>query len=91
MNLIYPEPETSVYIPVDLDGRMGEVVFEAVHRQPGSTIHWHVDRQYIASTRYFHQVSLNPNPGDHLLILTDQEGRRLERRFRVINPERREP
>lgn len=91
MNLIYPEPETSIYVPVDLDGRMGEVVFEAVHRNSDSTIHWHVDEQYIASTQHFHQISLNPNPGDHVLVLTDDEGRRLERRFRVINPARRGP
>ena len=90
MNLIYPEPNTSIYIPVDLDGRMGEVVFEAVHRRTEAVIHWHLDERYLASTRYFHQVSVNPDSGDHLLVLTDEDGRRLERRFRVLGPSRRE-
>ena len=89
MNLIYPEPATSVFIPVDLDGRQGEVVFEAVHRQPDSTIYWHIDDRFVASTRRFHQVSVNPEPGEHVLILTDGDGRRLVRPFRVINPARR--
>ena len=89
MNLIYPEPDTSVYVPVDLDGRMGEVVFEAVHRQEESVIHWHLDDRYIASTSHYHQVSVNPDPGEHLLVLTDGDGRRLERRFKVISPARR--
>jgi penicillin-binding protein 1C len=85
MSLIYPEPGTEVFIPVDLDGRRSEVVFEAVHRQPEAFIHWHLDEDYLATTRAFHQVSLNPAPGDHLLVLVDSEGRRLERRFRVIS------
>jgi penicillin-binding protein 1C len=88
MSLIYPEPDTSVFVPVALDGRSGEVVFEAVHRQPDATIHWHIDENYIASTRRFHQIALNPGPGTHRLILTDGDGRRLERRFQVISPAR---
>ena len=74
---------------VALDGRPGEVVFEAVHREDGATIHWHLDEQYIASTRVFHQISVNPEPGEHRLVLTDGEGRRLERTFRVVSPARR--
>jgi penicillin-binding protein 1C len=89
MNLIYPEPDMSVYVPIDLDGRAGAVVFEAVHREDGATIHWHLDEQYVASTRVFHQVSMNPEPGEHRLILMDDEGRRLERKFQVVSPARR--
>jgi penicillin-binding protein 1C len=89
ISLIYPEPATSVYVPVGLDGRAGEVVFEAVHTEEGATIHWHLDEHYLASTRVFHQVSAAPGPGEHRLVLTDDEGRRLERRFEVVSPPRR--
>ncbi|MDI6849559.1 MAG: penicillin-binding protein 1C [Candidatus Saccharicenans sp.] len=85
MNLIYPEPGTAVYIPIDLDGRPGEVVLEAVHRQPGAVIHWHLDEEYLASTKHFHQVTCNPPPGEHVLVLVDNEGRRLARAFTVIS------
>jgi penicillin-binding protein 1C len=89
MNLIYPQPDMSVYVPIGLDGRSGKVVFEAVHRESGATVHWHLDENYLASTRVFHQIALNPEPGEHRLILTDGEGRRLERTFRVVSPARR--
>lgn len=89
MSLIYPHPELSVYVPVDLDGRPGEVVFEAVHRQPDEVVHWHIDDRYLASTKRFHQVAVNPEPGEHILILVDGEGRRLERWFEVVSPPRR--
>ena len=89
MSLIYPHPELSVYVPVDLDGRPGEVIFEAVHREPDEIVHWHIDETYVATTRRFHQIAANPEPGGHLLILVDGEGRRLERWFEVVSPARR--
>jgi len=84
MNLIYPEPNTSVYIPIDLDGRPGWVIFEAVHREYQSTIYWHLDENYLGSTRDFHQITLRPAPGEHRLTLVDDSGRRIERSFRVL-------
>jgi hypothetical protein len=85
MSLVYPEPETSVFIPIDLDGRQGQVVFEAVHRDSEAVIYWHLDENYLGSTRHFHQVALRPDPGEHRLILVDYAGRRLERSFRVLH------
>ena len=89
MSLVYPEPGMSVYVPVGLDGRVGEVVFEAVHRDSGATIHWSLDEAYLASTRVFHQIGVAPEPGPHRLGLTDDQGRRLARDFQVVSPPRR--
>jgi penicillin-binding protein 1C len=89
MSLVYPEPATGVYVPIGLDGAVGEVVFEAVHKEVGATIHWHLDEEYLASTRVFHQIGVAPRPGPHRLVLVDDEGRRLERAFEVISPLRR--
>ena len=88
MSLVYPEVNTAVYIPVDLDGKPGQAVFEAIHRRPETTIYWHLDDRYLTATRQFHQITVNPGPGQHLLVLVDEEGRRLERRFLVLNRNR---
>ncbi len=88
MSLVYPEPDVSVYVPVGLDGKVGEVVFEAVHREAGATIHWSLDETHLASTRVFHQIGVAPEPGPHRLVLTDDQGRRLTRDFRVVSPSR---
>lgn len=88
MSLVYPEVNSAVYLPVDLDGKPGQAVFEAVHRRPETTIYWHIDDKYLTATRRFHQVGVEPGPGKHLLVLIDEEGRRLERRFTVLNRER---
>ena len=88
MSLVYPEPNTAVFIPVDLDGKPGQAVFEAVHRRPETVIYWHIDDCYLTATRQFHQITVNPGPGQHLLVLVDEQGRRLERRFTVLNRNR---
>ena len=43
MTLIYPDKTGRIYIPLELDGLRGKVVFEAAHRFPDSTIYWHLD------------------------------------------------
>ncbi len=88
MSLVYPEVNSAVYIPVDLDGKPGRAVFEVVHRRPETTIYWHIDDNFLTATRQFHQITVNPGPGKHLLVLIDEEGRRLERRFTVLNRKR---
>jgi penicillin-binding protein 1C len=88
ISLVYPDVKTAVYVPVDLDGRPGQVVFEAVHRHPEAMLYWHLDERYLGATRQFHQLAVSPGPGEHLLVLIDEDGHRLERRFRVLNRER---
>lgn len=88
ISLVYPDIKTAVYIPIDLDGKPGQVIFEAIHRRRETAIFWHLDGRYLTVTRHFHQVALSPGPGEHLLVLVDEDGHRLERRFCVLNRER---
>ncbi|MCP4217766.1 MAG: penicillin-binding protein 1C [bacterium] len=84
MSLVYPSKGTSIYIPVDLDGKPGSAMFRAVHRTPDTAIFWHIDDRFIGRTSTFHQVTVNPAPGRHRLILMDEKGNRLERQFIVL-------
>lgn len=88
-DIVYPEAGTDVYIPEDFGRSRGQVVFEAVHRDSAATLHWHVDEHYLASTRQFHQLTLDLPPGEHTLAVVDDQGQRQLRRFRVLAKERR--
>ena len=50
MDLIYPQGEFGIFIPVELSGKKGRVIFEAVHRNQEATIYWHLDGKFIACT-----------------------------------------
>jgi penicillin-binding protein 1C len=84
MELIYPKPMASIYIPTDLNAEKSRAIFEAVHRNPGATLYWHLDQSYLGETREFHKMTVNPSPGPHTLLLVDDKGERLERAFEVL-------
>ena len=84
ISILYPTPGTRVYIPVDLDGRKSKVVFKAVHRDADAVLYWHIDQDYLGSTRTYHQEAVRLAPGRHLLTLVDQKGNRVSEWFTVL-------
>ena len=84
MQLIYPSEETKIYVPVDLDGSMSKTVFSLAHRSPETLVYWHIDNEYLGSTKTFHNMELQPKEGPHVLVLVDENGNRLEQRFEII-------
>jgi penicillin-binding protein 1C len=85
MDLIYPKPNSKIFIPRDLDGVAGSTIFQVAHRSSGAIVYWHIDGQFIGATKKSHRLSLNPEEGNHTLTLVDESGEMLERRFQVIS------
>ncbi|MBL7932055.1 MAG: hypothetical protein JNL60_09135, partial [Bacteroidia bacterium] len=49
-----------------------------------ATLFWHLDGEYIGTTTDFHQLSLLPKGGEHLLEITDNSGESAMCRFIVL-------
>ncbi|PWG80421.1 penicillin-binding protein 1C [Pararcticibacter amylolyticus] len=88
MEMIYPKNKARIYVPLELDGRRGQVIFNAAHRRSSEIIYWHLDNQYAGSTRSPHQIALNPSAGTHHITIVDQEGNRLEQTFTILDKEK---
>ncbi|MFN0214738.1 MAG: penicillin-binding protein 1C, partial [Saprospiraceae bacterium] len=84
MQLIYPKHPTRIYVPIDLDGKLGSTVFQVAHRARNAEIFWHLDGNYIGTTTVFHQMALQPPVGFHTLALVDRDGFRLEQTFEIV-------
>ncbi len=84
MDMIYPEPNASLYIPIEQDGGKGQLIFEATHRKEGITLHWHLDDKYLGSTVTEHLISLSPATGKHQITIVDSYGNELKRTFEVL-------
>jgi penicillin-binding protein 1C len=84
MQLIYPEKLSEIYIPTELDGSRGEVVFRVAHRQPQSTLFWYIDEVYCGQTKEKHQIALRPKPGNHKLTVTDEKGNSISSGFVIV-------
>ena len=85
MDMIYPKPNAKIFIPRELDGELGNAVFEVAHRTSSATVYWHLDGNFIGSTKKSHHLALAPGKGNHVLTVVDEFGESLERSFTVIS------
>lgn len=84
MEIIYPRSGARIYVPVEIDGSMGEAIFTATHRSMNAKIFWHLDNNYIGTTSEFHQVAFHPSAGKHTLTLVDEEGEEVQVTFEIL-------
>jgi penicillin-binding protein 1C len=84
MDLIYPKHNAKLFIPRDVEGNQGSSVFELAHNNPLATVYWHLDGEYIGTTRKRHHFPISPATGIHTLTLVDEQGQSLERKFEVV-------
>jgi penicillin-binding protein 1C len=91
MDFLYPGTSgatpSAVYIPVELDGQKSRTIVEAVHREPGASLYWHLDGAYVGSTETFHQLSLDLPAGHHVVTIVDSRGNRIARTVEVLSAE----
>ena len=74
LQFIYPAPGSTLYLPRQLDGSPGGIVFRAAHYRQDATLWWHLDQEYVGETRFRHELRLSPAPGPHVLTVVDPEG-----------------
>ncbi len=84
LEIIYPQQNAQVFLPRSLEGKVGELIFEATHIRPEQTIHWHLDDTYQGSTQSFHQLGMRPKPGKHRVTIVDENGATAQLRFKVL-------
>lgn len=87
LQLIYPESNAQIYIPIELSGQKGKVIFEAAHRKQNSTIFWHINNTYIGATTSIHEKGCNISEGKHSLTLVDELGNSITSYFEVKSKE----
>ena len=87
MEIIYPQPDAKIYVPLEISGERGKTVFTAAHRKSGAKIFWSLDDNYIGTTQNFHQIALNPSPGVHIITLVDENGISISRQFEILEKE----
>lgn len=84
MEIIYPEADAKIYVPLEISGEKGKTIFTAAHRRNGAKIFWSLDDEYIGTTQNFHQMALNPSPGKHVITLVDENGVSVSREFEIL-------
>ncbi|MES2589134.1 MAG: penicillin-binding protein 1C [Bacteroidota bacterium] len=89
LGIIYPKNKAKIYIPIEIDGKLGETIFEATHKNPETKIFWHLDEKYLGSTQEIHHLALKPKVGKHTLNLIDENGVSISVEFEVLGKSRK--
>jgi penicillin-binding protein 1C len=84
MEFIYPSPGTEIFIPRGETGEKMMIIAELAHRSPAKKIFWHLDNDYIGTTRSIHQVQVSAQKGPHILTAVDEDGNSIKCNFTII-------
>ena len=60
------------------------MVMQVASRSNEALIYWDVDGQFIGVTEGKHEMTINPEPGKHILTITDSSGNILRRSFTIL-------
>jgi penicillin-binding protein 1C len=77
MAFIYPQRNATVYLPKQLDGSDGEITLELAHGNNNTTVFWHINSDYLGSTRNIHKYTFRPSRGRHSITVVDTDGNTL--------------
>lgn len=84
LEIIYPDEDAKIYVPLEISGERGKTVFTATHRNQDAKLFWHLDNQFIGTTQQFHQMALSPAIGKHTITIVDEQGNSMTRNFEII-------
>ena len=84
IQIFNPNNLKELYLAKELDGSVGELVFEVAHRNPSVEVYWHIDDQFVGITNHFHQLEVAPSVGKHTLTVVDEFGETIVKNFTVL-------
>jgi penicillin-binding protein 1C len=83
MEFIFPKKNETILLSKDFDTGVNEVIFQLAHRTPETKIYWYLDSTFIGVTETFHELALQPLPGEYVLTAVDQEGNEVKQRVEI--------
>jgi len=87
MRFIYPKARAKIFLPTDGDGEKETAIFKIVHQEPDTKLFWHVNDTYLGVTEGEHSMVIDEAAGKHLLVLVDELGNSIERKFEIVGLE----
>ena len=83
MEFIFPKKNETIVLPKNFEETLNEVVFTLAHRSSESTVYWYLDQEFMGTTHTFHELALQPKPGQYTLTVVDEEGNELSQHISI--------
>ncbi len=85
IDVIVPDYNAEIVLPVSADEYEAKIIFEAVHGNSSTTLFWHVDEEFVQATQYEHKIEYTPTVGKHILVIVDELGNTKKIPFSIIS------
>lgn len=83
MEFIYPKTDGTITLAKDFDEATGGLVVKIAHRKPETSVFWYLDNNYLGTTQQFHELSIKPDAGPHIITVTDESGYQITRYINI--------
>ncbi|MDP2059719.1 MAG: penicillin-binding protein 1C [Flavobacteriaceae bacterium] len=83
MEFIYPNKNGIVILPKNFESKTNPVILKVAHSLSEKVIFWYLDDQYIGQSKTFHEMTVSPKAGKHIITVVDESGIQLKRTFFV--------
>lgn len=83
MEFIYPNQQSTIYLPKDFNGKTNDLILKLAHSKPELELYWYIDNQYIGSTKDIHDMAVLPTTGLHTITVVDELGNELNHKIKI--------
>ncbi|WP_299098401.1 penicillin-binding protein 1C [uncultured Winogradskyella sp.] len=83
MEFIYPNQQSTIYLPKDFNGKVNDLILKVAHSKPELEIYWYIDSEYIGSTKDIHDMAVLPTSGEHVITVMDELGNSLKHKITI--------
>ena len=83
MEFIYPNQQSTIFLPKDFDGNTNELILKVAHSKPELELYWYIDNEFVGSTKDIHDMAVLPSSGEHLITVMDELGNELKHRITI--------
>lgn len=84
IRLDYPKPNAKIYLPKLDSNKRSNVVLKATSTELTDQLFWTLDNEFVGTTTEEHVLALQPSKGQHHLLVVNNQGKRAEVSFEVV-------
>lgn len=83
MEFIYPNQQSTIYLPKNFEGNRNDLILKIAHSKPELELYWYIDNQYVGSTKDIHDMAVLPTVGEHIITVMDELGNELKHKITI--------
>ena len=83
MEFIYPNQQSTIFLPKDFNGNTNDLVLKVAHSKPELELYWYIDNKFVGRTKDIHDMAVLPKEGDHIITVVDAFGNELKHKITI--------